>query len=305
MWELAFIARDYEPRRKAIYEDIDRKDGPMWSQVYSLCLDVVKGIEGRIDGYGKPPSPPSAPTAAPLPNEKKRSTDPPKQDAIFQITPQKQSFRNEVEKAVSHVATSPGRGSQLSPIAKKAMTTAKGRLLQAQREATGSEDPHSLFRQIATTFLGSEVAWPFRQEYGRRLSAVVLGAPYGEPSLYVNAINALSQLAVHSLREDKYGNVQRDVSTIIRTYTSTIKKLEAFRAELPVHWTDVTGNREAPEVDAILGALKESLHRLIDGFGPYARDLRLTLADMRLAKEAADVNRGQQAVQGLEMRQIS
>lgn len=44
MWELAFIARDYESRRKAIYEDIDRKDGTMWSQVYAICLDIMKGM---------------------------------------------------------------------------------------------------------------------------------------------------------------------------------------------------------------------------------------------------------------------
>ena len=55
MWELAFIARDFPDRRKAIYEDIDRKDGPMWSQVYQICLDVLKSTETNIDAYLAPP----------------------------------------------------------------------------------------------------------------------------------------------------------------------------------------------------------------------------------------------------------
>lgn len=303
MWELAFIARDYEARRKAIYEDIDRKDGPMWSQVYAICLDVIKGMEGRIDNYAKPPAPVSAPTEAVV-DEKKRSSQPPKQDQIFQSAPQSKTFRNEVEKAVTQVATAPGQASQLSPLAKKAMANAKDRLLQMQREATGSDDPQSLFKSVALAFLSSVLGWPFRQEFNRRLATVVLGTPYGEPSFYINAVNALSQLAVHSLKEDKYGNVQRDVSTIIRALTSVTKKLDAFKAQLPAHWTDVNKDKETPEVDAILEALRGGLSQLIEGFGPYARDLRLSLTDMRLAKEAAGSENNDGAAQGPEMRQI-
>lgn len=302
MWELAFIARDYDARRKAVYEDIDRKDGPMWSQVYGICLDIVRGMEGRIDNYGKPA--PVAPVAGPAVEEKKRSTQPPKQDAIFQVTPQKKNFRTEVEKAVNQVTTSPGQGSQLSPLAKKAMASAKSKLLQIQQEATGSDDPQSLFKSFAMKLLSSPLGWPFRQEISRRLTTVVLGAPYGEPGLYVNAINSLGQLAVHSLTEDKYGNVQRDVATIIRTLTSTTTKLVNFKQQLPFHWTDVDPVRDVPEVDVIVEALRDSLAQLIQEFGPYARDLRLSMTDMRLAKEAAGIVNNGKAAEAPEMRQI-
>lgn len=239
-------------------------------------------------------------------DEKRRSTQPLKQDAIFQSTPQKKTFRNEVEKAVNQVTTSPGQGSQLSPLAKKAMASAKDKLLQMQRDATGSDDPQSLLKGLAIKFLSSPAGWPFRQEVSRRLTTVVLGTPYGEPSLYVNAINALSQLAVHSLTEDKYGNVQRDVSTILRTFTSVTTKLDTFKARLPVHWTDVNQDRDTPEVDAVLEALRDGLSQLIQDFGPYARDLRLSLTDMRLAKEAAGVANGEKVAdpEGPEMRQV-
>jgi nucleoporin NDC1 len=266
---------------------MDRKDGPMWSQVYTICLDVIKSMEARIDGFGKPPAAP-VPSAAAAPiNEKKRTTQPLKDDPIFQTTPTKNTFRGEVEKVVNQVATSPGQKSRLSPIAKKAIAGAKERLLTLQKETTGSDDPQSLLRELALKILKSPLGWPFRQEFRRRLSAVVLGTPYGEPSLYINAATSLSQLAVHSLTEDKYGNVQRDVATIIRTLTTVTKKLETFKTNFPVHWTDIVQDKESHEVDAILDALKDGLAHLIQAFGRYSRDLRLGLTDMRLAREAA------------------
>lgn len=304
MWELAFIARDYEERRKMIYEDIDRKDGPMWSQVYAICLEVIRSIETRIDNYGKPPAP-AASTASTTVEEKKRTTQALRDDAILQSTPQKKSFRNEVEKAVGQVATSPGQPSQLSPLAKKAMATAKGKLLELQKEATGTDDTQTLFRDLAVKVLNTPVGWPLRQRFNRRLVAVVLGTPYGEPSLYVNAINALSLLAVHSLKEDKYGNVQRDVATILRTFTAVASKLEAFKSNFPVHWTDVEKDRTSAEVDAVLESLREGLKQLVEAFGPYARDLRLSMTDMRLAREAAGIEKDDRvARRGEEMREI-
>lgn len=287
MWELALIARDFPERRKAIYEDIERKDGPTWSQVYKICLDVLKSIETNVADSGTTPPPPEPIKAFPEEEKKKRTTDPPKDDDIFVSVPQRNDLRTRVEKGISQVATSPGRGSQLSPMAKKAAETAKQQLVRMQVEATGTADTQSLLRDLAGRVLRSGAGWPFRQHYRRRLAHVVLGAPYGEPSLYVNAACALSLLAVHSLREDKYGHVQRDVAAVVRALTGVVKKLEKFRAELPTHWTDVEGRRECPEVDEVLDALRDALRRLIEAFGPYARDLRLSLADMRHAREAA------------------
>ncbi|KAK4098238.1 hypothetical protein N658DRAFT_568877 [Parathielavia hyrcaniae] len=290
MWELAIIARDFPDRRKAVYEDIDRKDGPMWSQVYKICLETLKSIETNIDAYMAPPATPTPATTEPPPPEQKvRTTDPPRDEAIFQTLPQKRGLRNQVEKAVNQAAFAPGQASQLSPAAKKAVDSAKQQLLRMQKDATGTDDTQGLLRDWALRVLRSAAGWPFRQHYRRRLAHAVLGAPHGEPSLYVNAACALGQLAVHSLREDRYGNVQRDVAAMVRALTAVAKKLEAFRedAGLAIHWTDVEGKRECPEVDEVLDALRDALGRLIGAFGPYARDLRLSLTDVRLAREAA------------------
>ncbi|KAK4135674.1 hypothetical protein BT67DRAFT_455065 [Trichocladium antarcticum] len=287
MWELAFIARDFPDRRKAIYEDIDRKDGPMWSQVYKICLDVLKSMHTNMDVYMAPPPAPSE-TDVVQPETKQRTTAAPRDDSIFQALPQpKPSLRNQVEKAVNQAAFAPGQPSQLSPAAKKAVDSAKQHLLKIQKDATGSDDTHGLVREFALRFLRSPLGWPFREHYRRRLAHAVLGTPYGEPSLYINAACALAGLAVASLREDKYGNVQRDVAALVRTLTGLVTKLEGFRGRLEVHWTDVDGDRVCNEVDAVVKVLRESLGRLVEAFGPYARDLRLSLGDMRLAREAA------------------
>ncbi|EAA34381.1 hypothetical protein GE21DRAFT_3113 [Neurospora crassa] len=288
MWELALIARDFPERRKAIYEDLDRKDGPAWSQVCSICLEVLKSLETNIGNYGKAPEPVAAPVVQPV-EEKVRTAPPPKEEPIFLGGPaRRRNFLSEVEKTVVEVAVAPGQGSPLKPFAKRVIDAAKHQLLEIQKAVTGTDDTASLIRSWALKGLHKWVGIPFRKEYRRRMLHAVLGSPYGEPSLYINAAYALSMLTSHSLQEDKYGNVQRDIATIIRTLTNMTKKLDRFKEGFEVHWTDVEGIKECPEVDAILEALREALTTLIVEFGPYARDLRLTLTDMRLAREAAN-----------------
>lgn len=284
-WELALIARDFQPRRKAIYQDIDRKDGPMWSQVYGLCLQVVKDVESRIDGYGKAPAAAPAPaitTATPANSaEKPASTG-----QALVVTPRK-TLRDEVESLVKKSAVSPGQPSRLSPLVQKGVAQAKGYVEDIARQATGAEATDNPFQYWTRQVLDSPLGRSFKQSFSQRITTAVLGEPYGEPALIVNAISALTRLAVLSLAEDNFGNVQRDVATIIRTFTAVATKLDAFRASIPSHWTDHDQTRECAEVDAVVDTLKEGLGQLITAFGPYARDLRLTFADMRLAREVA------------------
>jgi nucleoporin NDC1 len=119
------------------------------------------------------------------------------------------------------------------------------------------------------------------------MAAIVLGQPYGDVGIIVDAIDGLTRFAVCSLKEDKYGNVQRDVKLIIRTFTTTVTKLEKFKQDLGVHWTDVEKKQQSPEADAILVALKGGLSQLVEAFGDYSEDLRLSQSEMRMAREAA------------------
>lgn len=304
-WELAFISRDFEVRRKAIFEDIDRKDGPVWSQLYAICSGTLKTVEQRIDDYGKPPAPPaSAQPAAEAPRPLERAAQAPKNEDVWAPVAPSKGLRGSLGKAVSGVATSPGKTplGQLGPEAKKKWSEATSHLLsKEQREALSSEGVGAKMHTISAQMMAIPYVGSFLQEtLGRRLNKAVLGTPYGEVRVYVNATFALTQLAVSSLAEDKYGNVQRDVPALLRMLTVLIKKMEAFRDGFPRHWSDLSGERSSAEVEELLDALKEGLGRLVEAFGPYSNDLRLSRADMRLAKEAVGAQKGSEGPAGPE-----
>ena len=291
MWELAFISTNVKARRQTLFEDIDRKEGPVWSQVYGICLSIVKGMESRIDNYGKVP-PTLAATEAPstFSPQDGLAVGPKNENVVRPKSGPSKPIRNEVEKVVGKIARSPGQTPMagISPTAKKALGGAVGYLLTKEQQQNLS--PGSLKGQVRAQLLRlleSPVGVPFRQSFRRRIAAVVLGEPYGELSLHVNAATAVSQLAVCSLAEDRFGNVQRDVPELIRTFTTVVGKLDAFKKSFPIHWTDIEGRRESPEIDEILAAMRRGLRDVVAEFGPYSEDLRLSLKDMRLAREAA------------------
>ncbi|KAK8038508.1 hypothetical protein PG993_006919 [Apiospora rasikravindrae] len=291
MWELALIARDFEARRKGIFEDIDRKDGPMWSQVYVICLDTIKQIEKRIDEFGKPPAPPpaaaSADAAAAQPRA--RIVEPPESANVWQNAPPPKTFHESVGTYVSQRLRSPGRKpAEIGPLAKQTVTELRDHLLtKEQQQYANPNGIAAMWTNIFLWLLQYQIGWPFKQFFARRLATAVLGTPHGEVSIYVNAAYTLSQLAVSSLSEDNYGNVHRDVPAIIRTLTTVIKKLEIFRDNLAIHWTDLEGSRHCEPVEELLDAFKDALDRVVTAFEQYSTDLRLSRTDLRLAKEAA------------------
>lgn len=288
MWELALTAQNYEARRQSIFNDIDRKGGPMWSQIYSICMETFKSIEIHVDAYGQPAAH-VAPEAAQI-EEKQRSSAPLREDPIFTSQSRQATLRTGVEKALERLARNPGStpASELSPIARKTWQNAKDRVLsKEQQEAVSPDHLKGQARQIATSLIS--IGWIgdlIRQNFRTQFAAAVLGSPYAEPTLHANAAIALCQLAVHSLAEDSYGNVHRDVPSIIRTLTAIIKKVEGLKAQFPLHWTDVRGLKECPEVDELLDTLRTGLEQVVSKFEPYSTDLRLTRTDLRIAKEA-------------------
>lgn len=293
MSELAYIARDFGDRRRSIFEDIDRKDGPIWSQLFVACLGIIRSIEQRVDNYGKTPPPPATPQPAEsqAPEPHPRAAQPPKTEDVWRQPAPVKGVRGSVSRAVDNVVRTSGRtpAEILGPQAIKHAQEMKDRLLtDEQKQVLSTDGVSGSLQALGLLFVRVPILGGFfRQTFGRRLVASVIGTPYGELSVYANAAFALAQLAVSSLTEDKYGNVQRDVPGLIRTFTAVIKKLERFRDELPEHWTDVEHDRRSHDFDQLLEALKTGLSSLLEAFGPYSADLRLSRADMRLAREAA------------------
>lgn len=289
-WELSYIATSFEDRRRAIFADIDRKDGPMWSQVYGLCMEAIKDMESRVDNYGKAPAPPPAPPA----EEPRQRVSAPINEANI-LTPEKSkagaaaTAREVVKVITSGPTTSPTPFSGLQRLAKKGCDQTKDHVLTKEQQQAMS--PDNVWGQIQqSTLWAMNFEWfraLFQQRFRTDIAGAVMGSPYAEPTLYMNAVNALSQLSVHSLGEDRFGNVHRDVPTIIRTLTVVIQKVEAFKQSFPVHWSDKSGTKEAPELEQVLEAMRAGLSQVVTSFEPFRHDLRLSPADLRLAKEAA------------------
>ncbi|KAI0099319.1 nucleoporin protein Ndc1-Nup [Nemania sp. FL0031] len=303
MWELAFITRDFGPRRRSIFEDIDRRDGTMWSQIYAVCLDHIQSIERRIDDYERPPAPvPVTEPAADPAQQRSHVSQPINTNDVRAPRPVAKTAL--VIDTVSKVITSPGK----TPIESWAPKIRRGAALVAdhvmtreQKEAIQPQALQGYLGTLALRVLALPVIGPiFQQRFDRRIAKIVLGSPYAETSVYINAAYALSHLGECSLVEDQYGGVQRDIPTIIRTFTAVIRRLEAFQDGFPTHWTDMSGNRQCPEVREVLTALKDGLDALIKAFGDYSNDLRLSRADMRLAREAAEPRKGDEP----EMQQL-
>lgn len=289
MWELAHIAEHDQLRRQAIYEDIDRKEGPMWAQVYGICMELLKGIEGRVDEFGKPAA---APAAAPAESQLQyRSGAGLRDDAFLARQEGPKTLGGGVRKAIGQVSQSPASSpaKKLSPLAKKTWKDAKDHLLtKEQQEFLAPSNMKSQAESLARYVISIPKAGDLvREKFATRFTGVVLGAPFAEPTLYCNASRVLCHLAMQSLGEDQYGNVHRDVPSIIRTLTSVIRKVEALKTQFPLHWTDSKGVRDSPDVDMVVDTLRDGLSQVVAAFEPYSTDLRLTLGDIRHAQEAS------------------
>jgi nucleoporin NDC1 len=290
-WELVYISQRYEGRRKNIFEDIDRKGGSTWSQILAVCLETITGIDSRITEFEDPkaaaaklaqkeePIPGLPRLAMPLKDGMNQPGD------LFSLPTPPSSRGAGVIEAVGTFAKNHGQSPQ--PASPRTRRLLDHVLNQKQKQEVEAQGLSVLFKEWAVMFLKTSLGWPFRQEYRRKIAAVVLGSPYGDVGIIVDAIDSLTRFAVKSLKEDRYGNVQRDVKLIIQTFTETVTKLEKFRNTLGFHWTDVAKKQESPEVETILNSLKEGLNALITAFGDYSEDLRLSQSEMRMAREAA------------------
>lgn len=294
-WELFFISHKLKIRRKTIYNDIDRTGGSSWSQIRDACLDVISGISTRITNYENT-SVCAASTSENI-SSLPRLARPLKEGLqspgdIFTTAPGPSSPVQGVSRAMQKFAKSRGQSpsSGFSPKAKKLLQAAEGVILtKEQRQALSNIYSGGPLNTWLLRFLQSYLGWPFRQEYQRALAIVVLGTPYGDVGIIIDAIESLTKLVICSLTEDQFGEVQRDLKAIILKLTSTINSLEDFITSINVHWTDVSAVKKSPEVDQLLDSLKKSLSGILAAFEKYSEDIGLSKHDLKIAKKAASI----------------
>ena len=153
-----------------------------------------------------------------------------------------------------------------------------------------------VFQSYVSVFWQSPLAFPFRNSQPslrRRSAAVVLGTPYGEPKLIIDAIDTLTRLSSGSLSEDHFGKVALDVPTIIRVFVQTINNIERLEASMKPRVYEVEASTVDYEEEAfrepnlIKGVLEIALNRLLLDFEGHADALGLGRREVELAKDAA------------------
>lgn len=269
--------------------------GSAWSQILAACLETVNGINQRIDEYDAKKQKPVINIHDDKENQDSVSSlprllteplkDEPRGGLLKKLEPAESRSMRYLE-AVGSFAKSQG---ELSPPDKKA----RSRQLKAdQKKSAAKAALPTQFQQpegILIAILKLPIGKLFRQEYRKEIATVVLGTPYGDLSIIIHAIDSITRFAVCSLAEDKYGKVQKDIKDIVEIYTKTIFKVQRFRTELGAHWTDVKGRQESPEVDLLLTVLKSGLRELVEAFGDYSVELKMSQSALRAAKEAMDM----------------
>ncbi|KHJ36106.1 putative nuclear envelope protein [Erysiphe necator] len=296
-WELSYICHKLKTRRKTIYNDIDRVGGSSWSQVRDACLDVIGGIKTRINNYQSTSvcaayTPENVSSLPRLSGPLKEGLQSP--GDIFTAAPKLSSTSQGVSRAMQKIAKNRGQtmSSGLSPKAKKLLNAAGDVILtKQQRQKISKIRSGGFLTKWVLKFLQSYFGWPFRREYQRALATVVLGSPYGDIGIIIDAIESLTKLVICSLTEDQFGEVQRDIKTIILELTTTVIGLEELTSIIGLHWTDVIAIQKSPEVDQILDSLKKSLSMILGAFEQYSEHIGLSKYDLKMAKEAASVSR--------------
>ncbi|KAI5249997.1 hypothetical protein E4T42_05103 [Aureobasidium subglaciale] len=293
-WELAMITQKFDARRKTLFGELDRKGGSTWSQVSGICLVEIQSVIQRIqDSQGAVAHTPEQPPK-PLQTLPKISSRPVKEDAIFRAPAPPstglQAFENSVGLVARSYGQSHGATNPISPRAQKLLGYGADRILtKEQQEQLGRAGMVNNANGLISWFIGTPLGMPFRQPFARRVNAVVFGVPFSTGAILTNAVRAICGLAVSSLKEDNLGQVQKDISTIVRTLIITTQQIQLFVQNLPPHWTDryFNGNRQVAEVEELLAVLRDGLHEIVVTFGEYAGNLGLSKSEMMIARDLA------------------
>ncbi|KAF2150549.1 hypothetical protein K461DRAFT_258999 [Myriangium duriaei CBS 260.36] len=295
LWELRLIAEQFEDRRRTIYNDFEKPGASTWLDIAAACLAEIERVSKSIQ-TAQAPTTTHAEIASntEASTHKARLTQPLQEDDnIFRPARKAQSAAELVADGTSAVAKyvgqSPG-GNQLASKVRSYLASPAGQEQFSPQRITG------LINQCALKFLRTWIGSYFCVPFAQRMNAIVFGSPYSNAADVHNATRALSRLAVKSLTEDPFGQVQKDVGRIMRALMNTIRDLHTLTRTLEPHWTDVhfDGKRSSPEVEELLVTLEESLESIITNFGEYISALGISRQELQSAKNL--VGRGQEMI---------
>jgi nucleoporin NDC1 len=287
-WELLIITQDHPERRKAIFADIGRDDGPVWSQMLDAALDVVRSIEGRIVTA-------TTTTTNPIAAGGVMDSDPMEIDSLPCIAPPiranpiftdplpPQTRTEDIGSLIGWGAKRIGQSREpySSPLFRVSGSLKYLTPSGAFPEKLDSGGSKSFFRIMLDK---SALSWFFSTTFERKANAVIIGSPYSNAAVQVDAIESISRMLVASLSEDIFGKAIAGVSPTVRTFTTVIIAIESYVQQIkeqPDPETDID------EIETVLACLKASLAQLLSAFQLYLTDQGLSAAEHRQAQNAS------------------
>ncbi|KAF2100703.1 putative nuclear envelope protein [Rhizodiscina lignyota] len=285
-WELLLITRDFDARRKTIFEELDRQGSTTWSQISNICMAEIKTVTDRIEEFNRPAVPPQEqPEIQSLP----RLSQPLKDENVFAKPNGTRTSLDGAIDALGNFAKSHGNSPGADPISPRVRKLIGAAAHKDQQQTPQGNKNNSTAAGLLGDLLHSPSGAPFRQSFARRATAVVCGSPVSRSSTITAAINVLTQLVTISLKEDKYGCVQKDVLSMFRCFTTTTQSIEKFLQTLPPHWTDVEFKEqsrvEVEGVNEVLESLRKGMEGLLMVYGEYLEGLGATGKEVKEAKD--------------------
>ena len=307
--ELQVLSVYDQTRRIQIYSDLDRQPQGAWIAIASHCLGRISNVEQRVRNRSMTVStqstqsqPPGQPQIHTLP----RISAPPRSDmnpftnndpGVGGPTELLENFAkkhgNSPTRATPARAASRLKGtiteSRLYP--KDMLQQMPGQIKEQLDKAwsTAAEGDSKTSTLLAQVRKWAELAQHtfFYGNASQYASAIVVGEE-GDAAETINCIGALAKLAIHSVQEDQYGVVAKDIGTIIGRYTSCLEALESFEAAVESQFGRQKLVAESPAVGRVRSALDEGLDEMIHTFEGVTGLVGLDRAQLRKAKEAVN-----------------
>jgi nucleoporin NDC1 len=286
-----------------MYGELERKKAPTFQQLTDICLAEIKFLNERLhhgidpgyssDGAAGPSQPTPAVKLVPQISRPLRDE---KQIALPLEPTSRLEHVEAITTGFAKSISSPGN----SQHAYGREVLQKGKAKASQ----GTQQAESFLTIYYNKLVASPLGRPFQHSLERTAKVVVLGSPYSRISLICNAITALTNLTIFSLKQDDLGRFHEGVPQIIRVFTTAIRKIDEYMAGIEIHWSDFdtlskpeAERRVVPQVNEVRECLREGLEKILGSFNEYLSALGLSKVEIIEAKKTVGMAKAPEMLQ--------
>lgn len=283
-WELALIAQKHPDRRKAIFSDFERPNGPMWTSILKTALSVISSVDSRILSLNPSTPQPIQTQQPPQINGLPRiAKDPSHQHIVTSFPPP--STRTQKVQDFLAITGAKRLGQSNNPWSPPIRETQQKLIEYAKPVVDAGANElrtninHAIDHGLINSLVGPQPA--------KRISGVILGNPVGNAAIIVDAIEIVTKMLVASLNEDDFGKVVQTVPESVKQFSRTVMMIEGY-VSANSNILTAADEQELREVCIIIERLKIGLRELLAAFQVFLNDVGLGIKDLNDARRASE-----------------